>query len=108
MSKYKAKARLEPGKAVEVLEYDEHGNLVGAYKGYWNFGRHTVALYPDFRHPFARWRGTPTKRVVSDRLVEVAAVAPTSRGEVSSARGAEVGSRKLRKLPLEGQEKINF
>lgn len=116
---YEAIGRLVPNEAVAVLERDEHGALVGAYKGYWNFKRGTVTLYPDMRHPFVRWSGTPVKKVVADRYVKCRVqsaecrVAPDSaRRAVSPVLGKAKGvtrmTRQLKSLPIMGQEKMKF
>lgn len=119
---YEALGRLVPNEAVAVLERDEHGALVGAYKGYWNFKRGTVTLYPDLRHPFVRWSGTPAKKVVADRYVKCRVqnaerrVAPDSaRRDVEApsptaeAKGyVKSVTRSIKKLPIIGQEKMKF
>lgn len=115
---YEALGRLVPNEAVAVLERDEHGALVGAYKGYWNFKRGTVSLYPDLRHPFVRWSGTPAKKVVADRYVKVreGKVNPSTakRSPSHSPSEAEVKgyvksvTRSIKKLPIMGQEKMKF
>ena len=72
-TRYIAVRPLEPGKPVDVLERDELGALVGAWHGYWNFKRGTVALYPNPRNRFVTWPGgvLPQKRIVSDRTVKI-------------------------------------
>jgi hypothetical protein len=117
---YEALGRLVPNEAVAVLERDEHGALVGAYKGYWNFKRGTVTLYPDLRHPFVRWSGTPVKKVVADRYVKCrvqnaerrvtphpsAKPTPSPRGEGSGYVKSVTWS--IKNLPIVGQEKMKF
>ena len=74
MTTYEAVRPLVPGGAVEVFERDENGFLVGAYFGYWNANRQTVALYPNVKNRFVNWPGgrIPSQRiVVSDRAVSV-------------------------------------
>ena len=121
---YEAMGRLVPNEAVSVLERDEHGALVGAYKGYWNYKRGTVALYPDMRHPFVRWSGTPVKKVVADRYVKcrvqsaerrvqkvssssTAAGGPPS-PVLGKAKGVTRMTRQLKSLPIMGQEKMKL
>jgi hypothetical protein len=72
-TRYIAVRPLEPGKPVDVLERDELGALVGAYFGYWNYKRGTVALYPNPKNRFVSWPGgvLPQKRIVSDRSIRV-------------------------------------
>ena len=72
-TRYIAVRPLEPGKPVDVLERDELGALVGAWHGYWNFKRETVALYPNPRNKYVNWPGgrIPEKRIVSDRSIRV-------------------------------------
>lgn len=112
---YEAMGRLVPNEAVAVLERDEHGALVGAYKGYWNFKRGTVTLYPDMRHPFVRWSGSPVKKVVSDRVVRVRTVTSSAVAkQVSAAKREEPKgyvksvTRSIKNLPIMGQEKMKF
>ena len=113
---YEAMGRLVPNVAVSVLERDENGALVGAYKGYWNFKRGTVTLYPDYRNPFVSWRGGAAKKVVSDRVVRVRADAkgtphpsakptPSPRGE---GDGVTNVTRQLKSLPIMGQERMKL
>ena len=74
MTTYEAVRPLVPGGAVEVFERDENGFLVGAYFGYWNANRQTVALYPNVKNRFVNWPGgrIPSQRiVVSDRNVVI-------------------------------------
>ena len=68
---YTAVKPLEPGKPVDVVERDESGALVGAWHGYWNFKRGTVALYPNPKNRYVSWPNgeLPKKRIVSDREV---------------------------------------
>lgn len=102
-----ARRPLEPGKPVEISERDANGNLVGAWKGYWNFRRGTVALYPDYRNRFAHWPGgrIPDKRVVSDRMVRSPSPAATT--AASPAKPIKSQTAKAMK-ELIGQEKIKF
>ena len=114
---YEAMGRLVPNEAVAVLERNEDGALVGAYKGYWNFKRGTVTLYPDYRNPFVSWRGGATKKVVSDRIVKCrvqsaecrvtphpsAKPTPSPRGE-----GVKNATRQIKSLPIMGQERMKL
>ena len=70
---YTAVKPLEPGKPVDVVERDESGALVGAWRGYWSFKRGTVALYPNPKNRYVAWPNgeLPKKRIVSDREVTV-------------------------------------
>ena len=102
---YTANKPLKPNVGVGVIERDEQGAIVGAYTGYWNFGRHTVALYPDMRHPFVRWRGTPRKKVINDSLIRVNA---ETKSEVKAPGVIKSQTSRLRKLPLDGQEKMKL
>lgn len=72
MSRYIALKPLNPGKAVEVLERDDKGVLVGAWFGYWNFKKGTVALYPNVANHNVNWPGgviPKGRQVISDRSV---------------------------------------
>lgn len=77
---YEAVKPLEPGRPVDVLERNEHGLLIGAWHGYWNYKRGTVALYPNPWNRLVWWPGgtIPSKRVVSDRVVNVRQVEPAA------------------------------
>lgn len=108
---YEAMGRLVPNEAVSVLERDENGALVGAYKGYWNFKRGTVTLYPDYRNPFVSWRGGATKKVVSDRIVKCRV--QSSERRVTPHPSAETkvvmnATRQLKSLPIMGQERMKI
>ena len=116
---YEAMGRLVPNEAVSVLERDENGALVGAYKGYWNFKRGTVTLYPDYRNPFVSWRGGAAKKVVADRYVKCRVqsserrVAPDSARRADSpvlekAKGVTRMTRQLKSLPIMGQERMKL
>ena len=73
VSKFIALKPLDPGKAVEVLERDDKGALVGAWFGYWNFKKGTVALYPNVANHNVNWPGgviPKGRQVISDRMVE--------------------------------------
>ena len=113
---YEALGRLVPNEAVAVLERDEHGALVGAYKGYWNFKRGTVSLYPDLRHPFVRWSGTPVKKVGAERVVRVRTNNPSGgrsdtslyTKEAKKTDGVKNATRQIKSLPIMGQEKMKF
>ncbi len=107
MPTYTANKPLKPNVPISIIERDERGNLIGAYNGYWDFSHQLVRLYPDMRHPFVRWRGTPGKKIISDSLVRVDAPAPQKEKSQSTSNVKSQTSR-LRKLPLEGQEKMKF
>lgn len=105
-TRYIAVRPLEPGKPVDVLERDELGALVGAWHGYWNYNRGTVGLYPNPRNKYVNWPGgrIPEKRIVSDRVVYVAAqkaVLPP-KAELPKVKTESSGRE------LEGQQKMKF
>ncbi len=109
-STYTAKGRLNPNKPVDVLERDERGNLVGAWHGYYNPRRGMVALYPDRKNRFAHWPGgiVPDKpRKVSDRLVRCEVPRATTVQQAKSCY-VESQTRKIKNLPIEGQERMKF
>lgn len=106
MTKYEALKPLQPNRRVEVYEKDENGYLVGAWLGYWNYNRGTVALYPDVKNRFVNWpngRIPSSRRVVSDRMVTVRATIPN----VQSKAPAQTTPGKIPKN-IEGQESFNF
>lgn len=79
-TRYIALKPLNPGRPVEVLERDDKGALVGAWFGYWNFKKGTVALYPNVANHNVNWPGgvIPSGRqVISDRMVERKGNAPS-------------------------------
>lgn len=87
MSRYIALKPLDPGKAVEVLERDDKGVLVGAWFGYWNFKKGTVALYPNVANHNVNWPGgviPKGRRVISDRMVSVRNSKLEIRNDISS------------------------
>ena len=111
MTSYEAVRPLEPGKPVDVIERDESGAMVGAWIGYWNFRRNTVALYPNVKNRYVNWPGgrLPSQKVViSDRMVKIKSQSEeaTVRNSKGKMQNAESGSK--RKSPLEGQEIIKL
>ncbi len=109
-SKYIAVRPLEPGKPVDVLERDELGALVGAWHGYWNFKRGTVALYPNGKNRYVSWPDgvLPQKRVVSDRVVSVQSAKVSSSSTDKTDITAKGESWRDKKLPMKGQERIDI
>ena len=108
MTIYKALKPLKPGKPVDVLEKDENDNLVGAWVGYWNFKRGTVALYPNYHNRFAAWPGgiIPSKRrVVSDRMIKTPIQQVQTRATITNPIKSQT-DKAMRDLI--GQEKIKF
>lgn len=97
---------LVPNKAQTILERDEAGGLVGAYTGYYNYKKFTVTLYPQWKHPFVRWRGTPTKKVISAALVKCSAARSVPEKEKPVKSQTSRGMRDLR--DIKGQEKMKF
>ncbi len=112
MSTYTATKPLKPNTPIPVLERDEQRVLIGAYTGYWDFNHQLVRLYPDMRHPFVHWRGTPRKKIINDSLVKVevtsGASQPSKRSVCREGSGVKSQTASLRKLPIEGQEKMKF
>ena len=114
MGIFEAVKPLEPGKAVNVLERDENGLIIGAYFGYWNFNRQTVALYPNVKNKYVNWpKGRiPSGRiVVSDRQIRIKVQnAECKAGKVQNAecRVQSGETRAQRKEPLRGQEEIKL
>lgn len=43
--------RLVKGRAHSIVEYDDKGQIIGTYTGYYNPDFRSVTLYPDYRHP---------------------------------------------------------
>lgn len=95
---------LVPNFKHDVIERDERGVIVGAFTGYYNPRSFTMSLYPNYKHPFVRWAGTPRKRCVNARLIICAAKPaiqkPNTKSQTSKAM------RGLRDLP--GQERFKF
>lgn len=105
---YTAAKPLKPNTPIPVLERDENGTLIGAYTGYWNYKHETVRLYPNVRHPGVWWRGTPAKKLISDRAIKVIEPTGTSTSVTKAAVGVKDNTAKLRRLPITGQEKMKF
>ena len=114
MGIFEAVKPLEPGKAVDVLERDENGCLVGAWIGYWNFRRGTVALYPNVKNRFVNWPGgriPSSKIVVSDRQIRIkvqSAECKADKVQSAECRVQNGETRAQRKEPLRGQEEIKL
>lgn len=95
---------LVPNFKHDVIERDERGVIVGAFTGYYNPRSQTVSLYPNYKHPFVRWAGTPRKRCVNERLVICAPRGAVPAKPIKSQTSAAM--RGLRDLP--GQERFKF
>ena len=95
--------RLIPNVAVPVREYDDKGNLLGTYVGYYNYRKYTMTLYPDYSGPYVAKAGGLKKKVISAGILRRQEIkAPTE------SAAAKSQTSRLRKLPIEGQEKIKF
>lgn len=113
MTTFIAVRPLENGRPVEIIEKNEQGFLVGAWFGYWNAGRGTVALYPNVTNHCVNWpggRAPQGKIIISDRLVSVRVKKQDAKSSLSAAGGAasSVPGKEDRRAPIEGQEKIKF
>ncbi len=103
-----ANRRLVPGERIGIDERDEHGALVGSWDGYYRPDTGTVVLYPR-KDPFCYWRVARTKHEVSDRAVRVAErVTAPAKAKPKPKEGVESSTRRLRKLPIEGQERMKI
>ena len=72
MSTYHVKDKNVPsGTAVKVLEYDDMGQLLAEYKGYYNYKTDCFTLYPAY-NPFAANNGKLRKHQVSARIMKYA------------------------------------
>ena len=70
MSTYECReSRLMENYPHSILEYNEHGFVIGAYTGYYNSRCEYVMLYPNYRHPALKGSFKLEKRKVSDRLI---------------------------------------
>ena len=100
-----ANRRLVPGERIAIAERDEHGALVGSWDGYYRPDTGTVVLYPR-KDPFCYWRVARIKHEVSDRVIRVVerVTAPAKKPEAA----AKSQTSRLRKLPIEGQEKMKL
>lgn len=108
---YEAVRPLEPGKPVAVVERNELGALVGAYLGYWNFKRGTVALYPDYKNRFVNWPDgkVPSKRIViSDSLIRCRKQNIDCKNKSTPVDDNKGEGWRERKSPLKGQERMDI
>ena len=107
--------RLIKGRAHSIVEYDDKGNIVGTYTGYWNPDFRTVTLYPDYRHPAHKAGRVLKKMRVYDGEVRCGAAqmrndtSSVSRSEPPSPRGEGIrnATAGLRTLPFV-QERLKF
>ena len=53
----------QPGVPVRIMERNEHGLLLGEYKGYYIFRKHEFVLYPA-NNPFAQMNGKLKKKTI--------------------------------------------
>ncbi len=98
-------SRLRENFPHSIIERDEQGGVAGTYTGYWNANKHRVTLYPDYRHPALKPGTRLQKKSVYDGYVHC------SRAEVPAKKpeaAAKSQTSRLRKLPIEGQEKMKF
>jgi hypothetical protein len=80
MSVFKCKdERLIKGRAHSIVEYDDKGQIIGTYIGYYNPDFRTVTLYPDYRHPAHKAGRVLVKKRVYDG--EVRCGTPQMRNE---------------------------
>ena len=118
MSTYETKGRLVKGVAAVIVEKNDRGDIIGAYKGYWNPGRRAVVLYPDYRHPALKPGVKLVKREVYDGLVKCkmqnaeckingAEDRPDKR-QSSRDVGVPNSTRQIRNLPIMGQTRMKF
>lgn len=98
---------LVPNFKHDVIERDEYGVIVGAFTGYYNWRSQTVSLYPNYKHPFVKWAGTPRKRCVNERLIICAPKTVRDKKVASQMRSqTPAAMRELRDLP--GQLRFKF
>ena len=120
MSVFRCKdERLIKGRAHSIVEYDDKGNIVGTYTGYWNPDFRTVTLYPDYRHPAHKAGRVLVKKRVYDGEVRCEIrnsefgirndTSSVSRSEPPSPRGEGIrnATAGLRTLPFV-QERMKF
>ena len=60
--------RVEPGKAVRVIERTRDGQILGEYVGYYHYKSDTYTLYPAY-NPFALNTGKLKKLTLASRFV---------------------------------------
>ena len=92
-------------KPISIVERDEHGALVGAYIGYYDYKHFVVRLYPDFKNKLVTWRGAPRKKTVSAYNVRCMA-RQDGKKEKPVKSQTSAGIRGLKDLP--GQQKFKF
>ena len=69
-NRFECSGRLEPGKALKVIERSPGGVLISEYKGFYNPKKFVVTLYPTY-NPFAQDNTKKNKRSISAMLVKV-------------------------------------
>ena len=88
--------RLVKGRAHSIVEYDDKGNIIGTYTGYYNPDFRSVTLYPDYRHPGLK----PGVKLRKQRIYD-GSVSCQMRNEKSEMRnGGQSLSQQSRQLPL--------
>ena len=90
-----------------VVAKDQYGNIVGTYYGFWNPGQRIVALYPDYNHPAHKPGRKLVKKKVYDGYVRCTvnhAIVKTA----SSKQELKGETFRNKKMPMQGQETMNF
>ncbi len=102
---------LEPGVMLRIVERDECGAMVGFWEGHYSQERRSVMLYPR-ANPYCWWRVPRVAHPVDesliriDRPIAIESRSGTSRTPSPTKKAAE--PRDYRKLPLLGQERMEF
>lgn len=101
--------RLIKGRAHSIVEYDDNGNIIGTYTGYYNPDGRYVTLYPDYRHPGLK----PGVKLRKQRIYDGNVKCQIRNSEFGSRndlqKGAEVKSATagIKRLPFV-QERMKF
>lgn len=103
--------RLVKGRAHSIVEYDDKGQIIGTYTGYYNPDFRSVTLYPDYRHPGLKPGVKLVKKKIYDGSVRCNTSSAGTSGrrplQTGNAEGAKNATAGLRQLPFV-QERMKF
>lgn len=99
---------LEPGAKLRIVERDENGAMVGYWEGHYYDEKNSIKLYPR-SNQYCWWRVPKIVHTVDSRLVRVERSSRFGVQKKKSSSEQHIAEpRGFRKLPLEGQERMEF
>lgn len=101
---------LEPGVKLRIVERDDNGAMVGYWEGHYSDEKSSIKLYPR-SNQYCWWKVPRVVHTIDARLVRVESnskfgIRNSKSHSATESRGAS--SVTTRKMPLEGQERMEF